>query len=149
MSHVACVDIEVRDLDVLEEAAKRCGLRLVRGQRTHKWYGRFLNDWHSDRAASKKGRDPSKFGTCDHALVLANAQPHDYEVGVTGREDGTFDLVYDSFGAGRSLEAAAGVDLERLQNEYLAITAEDAARAGGAMVEREELADGIRLRVYA
>lgn len=39
MSHVATIDVEVKDLDALAEAAARIGMELVRGQSTYRcWY---------------------------------------------------------------------------------------------------------------
>lgn len=152
MSHVASVECLVRDLDALAAAAERCGLIFIEGQTHHRWFGRWLNDWHSPRAAVSKGHDPSTFGTCAHALKLANGLSTDYEIGVVAREDGDgYHLVYDSYGPGHKLEAAAGVDLVTLQNEVLAEVAQRSLAMGGYRVQRdtEAPAGQIRLLAYA
>lgn len=145
MSHVASVEVEVRDLDALRAAADRVGLEFVEGQRAYRWYGRFLNDWPSHRAAVNKGVDPATFGRCDHALRLKDGTGVDYEVGVTAQADGSYRLVYDSFGAGRRLEQAAGVDLARLRDEVAAETASRHLQSRGWSVQRVEDDDGISI----
>ena len=144
MSHIAAVECEVRDLDVLRAAGERLGFEFMEGQRTHRWFGRFLNDWRSDRAAVAKGYDPATFGTCDHAL-RQKANPSGYEVGVTAQDDGTYRLVYDSFGSGYGIEALAGPDLMRLRNEVAAEQALRFARQRGYRVQREDGPAQIRL----
>ncbi len=120
MSHVARpVDFVVSDLDALEAVLPAFGAELMRGQTTHRWYGRFLNDWNSGRAAAQQGMDPKTFGTCDHAIRLKGGTNQDYEVGLTARADGTgYDVVFDTWGPGRRLEAAMGQDLGQLRGAY-------------------------------
>jgi hypothetical protein len=128
MSHVADVDIKVRDLDALDTAVQALGGELVREQKTHKWYGRFLNDWSSDRAAVNR-RDPKTFGKCDHAIKFPGV---DYEIGLCKEEDGSFTAVYDNYGSGRMLEErCGGIGLPKLKDEYAAaVTTRVLARKG-------------------
>jgi len=125
MSHVAEVGLTITDLDALEAAASRIGLELRRGQRTHAWWGSFLNDWSDNtRAAALKGRDPKTFGHCDHAIGVAGATPRNgsggnWEIGLVARKDGQgFDAIYDSYGNAGGLTAKAGADLRTLKEEY-------------------------------
>lgn len=139
MSHVAAVDCIVTDLDVLKVAGERLGLEFREGQQTHRWFGKFLNDWRSTRAAVNKGYASANFGKCDHALRV-KGDTHGYEIGVTAREgeDGTFDLVYDSYGSGgQQLERLAGMDLVNLRNE-VAIESVTRALPRGFRLQREE-----------
>lgn len=146
MSHVACCEVVVRDLDVLRTAAGRLGLIFVEGQRTHRWYGRFLDDWRDPRSAKSKGRDPKAFGTCDHAIRLDPANPGDYEIGVVARPEGDgWDLVYDSYGPGRKLEQVAGVDLVRLRREVAAEVATRTLTRAGYRLSRQQEGERIRL----
>jgi hypothetical protein len=144
MSHVAGIECEVRDLGDLKVAAEALGFEFVEGQTTHKWFGRFLNDWRSERAAVHKGFDPDTFGRCEHALRLKDAQPTDYEVGVVRRGE-SWALVYDSFGQGRRLEERGGVDMLRLRNEVAAATATRVLERDGWSVRREEHGETIRI----
>lgn len=146
MSHVASVDVEVRDLDALRAAADRLGFEFREGQRTYKWFGRFLNDWRSSRSAVSKGVDPATFGTCDHALRIKGAGDSQYEVGVTAMPDGTYRLVYDSWsGGGQAIERLAGVDCVRLQGEVAAEQATRFAQRRGYRVQREDEGAVVRL----
>ena len=122
ISHVAAVDCLVTNLDDLDVAADRLGFVLLRGQRTHAWYGRFMNDWSVAQAAATQGFDPKLFGTCLHALRRKDHQAGDYEIGLVARRDGKpgWELVYDLYGPGHKLELAAGKALGTLKDEYAA-----------------------------
>ena len=141
MSHVADVDIKIRDLDALKIAVTRMGGQLMRDQKTHQWYGRFLNDWQSDRAAARR-RDASTFGTCDHAVRFDGIN---YEIGLVKEADGSFTAIYDTYGGsgshdGQKLEAACGgAGLPTLKNEYAAaVTTRVLARKGFRVRRAEE-----------
>jgi hypothetical protein len=116
------VDIKIRDLDAAEAAVKRLGGTLVRGQKTHRWYGKFLNDWGSQDAAVNR-RDPKTFGTCDHAITFPGIN---YEIGLCAEADGSFTAVYDTYGSGGTNDGHAltakcgGNGLPTLKNEYAA-----------------------------
>lgn len=148
MSHVAAVECRVQDLDVLKDVAERLGFEFREGQKTYRWFGQFLNDWHSARAAVRKGFDSSKFGKCEHALRL-KGQPGAYEIGVTAHDDGEgYDLIYDTFGGGGApIERLAGVDLVTLRNELAAETVVRTLR--GYRFVREQTATGLRIRATA
>jgi len=132
MSHVADCDIKFKDLDAVDVALKPFGGELLRGQTTHRWYGQFLNDWRSDRAAVNR-RDPATFGKCDHAIRFPGIN---YEVGLVREADGTYTPVYDSYGSGGQhdggkLEALMGAGLPKLKDEYAAaVTTRMLARKG-------------------
>lgn len=148
MSHVVSVECRVRDLATLREAARRIGLELVEGQRSYRWYGRFLNDWPSHRAAINRGEDPATFGRCDHVLRRTSGVSGDYEIGVREQPDGSYRLVYDTYGgSGMKLEQVAGEDCVTLRNECLAVTAEMQLAEGGYWVERQQ--EGNRIVIVA
>jgi hypothetical protein len=145
VSHVAEVKLKVTDLDVLADACEKLGLELVRGQTTYQWYGRWLNDWSSDRAAAFQGRDPETFGKCDHAIRVQGTAPgSQYEIGLCARLDGKpgYDLVYDAFGSGQELERRAGVGLVGLQDRYAAAVAMVELRRKGYRVSEQRTAEG-------
>lgn len=132
MSHVADCDIKIKDLAAAELAAKALGGELVRDKKTHEWYGRFLNDWGSDRAAVNR-RDPKTFGKCDHVIKFPGIR---YEIGLCKEEDGSFTPVYDNFGSGgghdgQLLEKKIGISGSKLKDEYAAaVTTRLLARRG-------------------
>src|SRR5262245_45823068 len=120
MSHVAEGACKILDLNDLEVGAGHLGFELVRNQTTYKWFGSWMNDWHNpQRAAAMRGHDPKTFGQCEHVLRRKDAQAGDYEIGVVKARDGVgFELVYDSWGSGQKLEAAGGVGLTKIADEY-------------------------------
>tara|TARA_R110000765_G_scaffold76584_1_gene150080 strand:+ start:1785 stop:2246 length:462 start_codon:yes stop_codon:yes gene_type:complete len=133
MSHIADVQMQIKDLDALKSAVEKLGGTLVLGQQTHKWFGKFLNDWNSDRAAVNR-RDSSTFGTCDHAIKFDGIN---YEIGVVGSEAGYYELIYDTFGAGdehdgsKLEEALGGEGLPKLKQGYgVEVTRRQLSRQG-------------------
>ena len=110
MSHVADVQMQIKDLNALRQAVEAAGAVWHEGQTTHRWYGRFLDDWNDSRAAVNR-RDPKTFGKCLHAISVPGVN---YEIGVVQHRSGEgFDLVYDNFGSsgqhdGQKLEQKFG-----------------------------------------
>lgn len=110
MSHVTTLKVAILDLDALEEACQKIGLQFRRGQKTYKWYGRFVGDYR------EQGTDPSQMGKCDHAIsVPGNSQA--YEIGVTWKND-HYTLGYDFWGGGFGLEKVAGPRCQNLIDAY-------------------------------
>jgi len=125
-SHVARVEVDVRDLDALAVAAQRCGLVLNRGQKTYRWFGEAVGD---------------DLGKCDHAIGVVNPVKVrgqlPYEIGVVARQDGTgYDLLWDFFAEGYGLQRLAGEKCSTLIGEYLHAVAEKAAAQQGWLTER-------------
>jgi hypothetical protein len=144
MSHVEEVEVECDDLDSLKAAVAKCGGEFMEGQRTHAWWGTWLNDWRDpQRSAAVRGIDPTTFGKCDHAIRMRgragrNGASGPWEIGVTQKSNGKWSLVYDNYGrAGQELEKQFGRDCLKLV-DYLA---EDVA-------QRQLIQDGWRVTTY-
>lgn len=136
MSHVAVVDLEIKDLPGLKAAAEALGLEFVEGQGTYRWYGKWVNDYHGGDAAYKNGISPEDYGKCDHALRIPG-KPGAYEVGVVKRKDGNgYTLIWDFFAGGYGLRDAIGNDGHKLKQEYAATVATRKAKAKGFTVTR-------------
>ena len=117
MSHVATVELEVRDLGALRAACAEVGLEFREGQTTHRWFGKWVKDYHGSDAAYLNGIDPKSYGKCDHALaVKGNANA--YEVGVVKMPGGAHKLVWDFYGGGYGLMAAIGKSGKNLIQAY-------------------------------
>lgn len=117
MSHVVTIETQILDLASLRKAAEELGLEFVEGQRTYRWFGRFMAD-----SPIPEGFTPDDYGKCQHALRV-KGDTTAYEVGVVRRKDGApgFQLIYDFYGScGKALEAVAGKGLTKLRQEYAA-----------------------------
>lgn len=140
MSHTTKGQCRVTNLDDLELAAPLLGLRLVRGQRTWRWYGQFMNDSAEGRALASV-LPVSQWGKCEHALQVVGHESG-YEIGVVPALDGGpgYDLVFDGWGPGAEITKRCGADLGRLAAEVGAQAAlRELARKGyRARVERTE-----------
>lgn len=152
MSHITEVKLKIRDLDALALAAEACGFDFREGQKTHAWYGRFLGDSNEGRQFARE-RGEQAMGKCEHALRLKDHKKGDYEIGIAKSVDGDgYSLLYDTFGPGRRLLAAAGSTMGKLKQEYaVAVATKNTAalaRRGFSRPVRENLPDGrVRLRL--
>jgi hypothetical protein len=90
LSHVASIELEIRDLEALGKAAKSLGLELVRNQKTYRWFGRSVGD---SRA---------------------------YEIGVVKRRDGRpgYTLLWDFWSRGMGMQDVVGDDGNKLKQAY-------------------------------
>lgn len=141
MSHVATIDLHVKDLEALVEAAKLLGMELKTGQTTYRWWGRSVGDY-----PLPEGFKASDLGKCEHALTIPG-NPRAYEVGVVKRRDGKpgYTLLWDFYGGGYGLRNAIGEDGVKLKGEYSLAVAAKIQRARGYRVERKITAGKIQL----
>ena len=138
MSHVATVDLEVKDMECLAKAAARCGLVMKVNQPTYRWYGRSVGDY-----PLPAGFAAEDLGRCEHALSI----PGDgdaYEIGVVRRRDGKpgYCLLWDFFAGGYGLQAKVGENCAKLKQAYAAEVAIRQARMQGYRVNEQQQADG-------
>lgn len=139
MSHVATIELEVKDLDALEAAAKRLGMELRRGQTTYEWWGRSEGDY-----PIPEGFTADDLGKCEHALHHPGA---DYEIGIIKRRDGRpgYTLLWDFID--RDLVRVVGHEGRNLKREYATVVAMKQAIASGFRVQELKQQDGsIQLR---
>ncbi len=116
MSHVTATEVEGGSLSALRAAVEAMGGQFMEGQKTFEWYGQFLNDWDSGRAAVNQGYDPKTFGKCTHAIRIPGHKSGNYEIGVQVKPDGTFTLIYDTWSSGgEAIEKAYGKDASLLK----------------------------------
>ena len=137
MSHVADVQLEIKDLNALKAAVESLGATFVEGQQTFKWFGMFMNDWNSNRAASNR-HDAKNFGKCVHVIKVEGVE---YEIGVAKTADG-YSLLYDSWGPGRGLEKKFGVGMPKLKQSYSTEVSRRELKRKGYRVTTINNADG-------
>lgn len=144
MSHVATVDIEIKDehIDCLAKAAADCGLEWRQGQTTYKWFGQWVRDYHGGDAAYKHGIDPKNYGKCEHAMAIPGAGASQYELGVTRNKEGKLALIWDFFGSGRNLVAKIGKNGDLLAQRYAVQVALKQAKLKGMRVQERSLPNG-------
>ena len=122
MSHLAKIQLQIKDLQALRLAAAARGLELVEGATSFKWY---------------QGQ-----GKCDHKLRLKDSRGGmAYEIGLVKSEDRPgYELLWDDFD--QSLKAAAGVGGGALKQEYGAAVAQRYYESEGFTVHRTLSSDG-------
>jgi hypothetical protein len=146
VSHVTAVDLEIKDLDCLAEAAEEIGLELMRDQKKWKWYGRWVRDYHADDAAYKNGVDPKDYGKCDHALRVKD-RPNDYEAGLYLQPDGTYKMAFDFFGSGIHMKNAVGEKAGKLKQAYAKAVAVKSLKKKGFTPHKIEMTADNKLKV--
>jgi hypothetical protein len=118
MSHVSQVELVIKNLSVLKDAVNNLdGLTFMEGQKTYKWYGKWVNDYRGETAAVDNGFSPEDFGKSEHAIKVDGA---DYEIGVVKNPTGAgYRLVYDRFASGeRVIAKKYGAGLETIKTQY-------------------------------
>jgi hypothetical protein len=147
MSHVATIQVEIKDLDALKAAAKRCGLIFREGQTTYKWFGHHVGDY-----PLPAGFAAADLSRCDHAMSV-DGEPTAYELGVVKRKDGQpgYVLLYDFWGHhGKILQSKIGKDGKALVQAYATEVAIKHARQQGYRIRESRREDGtVELRLKA
>lgn len=139
MSHITEIQVEIKDLIALEEACKRLGGELVRGQKTYRWYGMWVGDTRMPAGVTQED-----LGKCDHAIRFPTAY---YEVGVVRKGSG-YALRYDFYRLG-GLLPVVGENAEKLVQAYAVEAAISEAERLGYTYDEETLKDGsIQLEVH-
>jgi len=137
MSHVARIELDVRDLSALKEACRDMGLEFVAGQTTYKWFGRYMGDH-----PLPEGMTEADLGKCEHAIRVPGAA---YEVGVR-RKDNGFELLWDFWHSG-GLERKLGKNGGRLKQAYGRRAVMREAKRKGYKVKETRTENGIRLEL--
>ena len=122
MSHISKIELEVKDLETLARACTRLGLKLVKGQKTFKWYG-------------------TEDGKCDHAIKVPGAT---YEIGVI-KAGNALELQCDYFDSG--IGKAIGQNGGLLKQAYAIERTKIEARRKGYSIIEKKTESGIRLHV--
>jgi len=139
MSDVVDCQIVVKDLDCVRLACDELGLEFKENQKTHKWFGRWVNDYDNEDAAYRAGIDPSQYGTCEHAIAVKNDSAA-YEAGLLQNPNGEgFVMIFDFYGeCGQRLQNKIGKNGAKLKTRYGVNLQKKIAKKYGYTKFREE-----------
>ena len=136
--HVASIKLEIKSLDALRQACQRLGFQWMEGQRTYRWFGRWVGD-----SPLPEGVSVEDLGKCDHAIQVPGAS---YEVGVVYK-NGTWRLLWDFWSTG-GLAPFLGKEGERLKQAYgIEVAKMQAQRSGYSVWEEQQQDGGVRLHI--
>jgi hypothetical protein len=142
MSHVVTIQLEVKDLLALADAAKALGAELVKDQKTFRWYGRWMNDYSADNAAYRNGIKPENYGQCDHIIRHPKCN---YDIGLVKQPNGAYVVVADEWSAG-GLPAVFGAGMQRLKQRYgVAVATRTMRKQGFLVAEKADASGNIRV----
>jgi hypothetical protein len=135
LSHIAKIEIEIRDLEALKEACKRLGFNFMNNQKHYAWYGKIVgND------PLPEGFTEEDLGKCTHAIQIPSAS---FEIGVV-EKDNSYQLLWDSWIHG-GLQKAIGKDAGILKQAYAVESVKREARKKGYRLTEKKMKHGIRL----
>lgn len=153
MSHIAQIDLEIRDLEALKLACNRLGLEFREGQQKYRWWGQSQGDY-----PLPAGYAVEDLGKCIHAIGIPNdTQTHKcysaiasanvpgaYEIGIVRRKDGKpgYSLLWDFYCGGYGLEDKVGANCSRLKQAYATEVAKKKALQQGFRVQERKLSNG-------
>lgn len=149
MSHVATVELDIKDIPALKTACAELGLEFMEGQRTYRCWG---TDKSLDQLVSYQrhagqlmpdGFKLEEMGQCEHAIRV-KGDSYSYEIGLATRRDGRagYQLLCDISGAHGIVEKI-GEDFAKLKQGYAVEVAVRAAkRAGFRIVKKTIRTDG-------
>lgn len=123
MSHVKKQTTDFVDLTCLEQAGDQLGMNFDRAAKLFKYYG----------------VEQSK---CTDGRFTVRGNAHAYEVGISKAKNGTYNLLYDSYGGGEGLMKVIGKDAVNLTNEYNAAVTIKTLSKQGMRCSRTTKADG-------
>ena len=135
MSHIAKIELEITDPEILKLACERLGLEFMENQQTYKWYGTWIGD-----TPLPEGISIHDLGKCDHAIRVPGAQ---YEIGIVKR-DRKYILLWDFWNQG-GLELKLGKNAGRLKQAYTIERVRKEARLKGHRICEQKTDKGIRL----
>jgi hypothetical protein len=141
MSHVATIELEVKDIDALAEACPAIGGEFMRDQKSYRWWGSDHPD-RIDGDAPPEGFTVADLGHCEHAIRLKGQR---YEIGVAKRRDGRpgYVLLFDDLYG--ELATHVGPNCNRLKQEYaLSVAKRQARKQGFSVVGVQTLANGTK-----
>lgn len=135
MSHVAKIELQIKDLESLQAACEQLRLQFMAGQHSFAWYGHHVGDY-----PLPEGFSAADMGKCDHAIRVPGAS---YEIGVVYR-NGHYHLLWDFYSQG-GLERVLGKGACRLKQAYSVERVRREARLKGYHIQERKTELGIRL----
>lgn len=110
MSHITTINVEISDLNALSEACDELGVKLMRNQKSFRWYG-------------------SRNQGCDHAITIPGNSSC-YEIGVIQKQK-KYELQWDQFAGAQGMVAKVGRDAMGLIDHYGASVAKKQLKRQG------------------
>ena len=155
MSHVAQVEVEIKDLAALKTAAESLGLDFMDGQTHYRCWGTGKSVDELARFARSRGERPEtlmpdgftleEMGRCEHALRIKGSSHASYEIGIVSRRDGKpgYQLLWDESGAKYAWQEYVGEGMGKLKQMYgLSVAVKAAKRQGYRVVRQTTRNDG-------
>lgn len=142
MSHVVAIGpvFQEEDLPELKRLVEEQGAQWKEGQKSYRWYGRWMNDYSGEDAAYNQGVAAETYGRCEHAISIPGAT---YEVGIV-RTDKGLKLSFDNWSSGGlSPTSVAGQKaLALAQGMSVHLVKKQAKRLGFSMSAAKTRTDG-------
>ena len=137
MSHVVKLSLEITDLNAVKLACKRLGWQFIEGQKTYRWFGKWVGDYPMPEGMSKE-----QLGTCDHVIRVPGCS---YEIGLK-KLGNKYVPLYDFWKSG-GLDKAMGEKGTPLVQAYVAEKTKIEAIKKGYSVSESRNGDKLTLQI--
>jgi hypothetical protein len=135
MSHLAKIELEIKDLAALRAAVQNLGYEFRENQQTYAWYGRWVGDSPLPDGVSK-----DELGKCSHAIRVPGCS---YEIGVVQKGQ-NYILLWDYWSAG-GLSKVIGNNAGVLKQAYTLERIRKESRLKGYLIHEARTQNGIRI----
>jgi len=135
LSHIAKIELEIRDLQSLKDACKKLGFHFMENQKHYRWYGKWVGN-----QPLPDGISEDDLGKCNHAIHIPAAV---FEIGIVKKEN-SYQLIWYSW-IGGGLQKAIGKDAGVLKQTYAIESVKRAARKKGYRLIEKRMKKGVRL----
>ena len=135
MSHLAKIELEIKDLAALRAAVQNLGYDYRENQQTYAWYGRWVGDSPLPDGVSKE-----ELGKCSHAIRVPGCS---YEIGVV-QKGPHYVLLWDYWHAG-GLSKVIGNNGGVLKQAYALERIRKESRLKGYQIHEARTQNGIRI----
>jgi len=124
MSHVARVELEIKDLQALRAACKQLGLTYDEKATSWKWWMTDYPNWVTEENQTE-GIPRSRYGTSDAGVITVPGARWSIGVYKDPAKPGCYVPIYDAYehggdlrGRGLGIEDKLGAGLQKLKQEY-------------------------------
>jgi hypothetical protein len=135
MSHIAKVELEIKDLAALRAAVKSLGYEFMENQETYAWFGTWVGDY-----PLPDGITTDMLGKCSHAIRVPGCK---YEIGLVNK-NGKYMLLWNFWSTGGLVEKI-GKNAGPIKQAYTLECVRREARLKRYNIQECKIKNGVRV----
>lgn len=135
MSHIAKIELEIKDLTALRASVKSLGYEFMENQDTYAWFGTWVGDY-----PLPDGITVDMLGKCSHVISVPGCK---YEIGVV-KKGSNYILLWD-FWSGGGLVEKIGNNAGPIKQAYTLECVRREARLNKYKIQETKIKNGVRV----